>query len=46
MTFTGSITNVNLRLAGSRFTPTLGFTGTGTLQIVTNDLGNTGTGGR
>jgi hypothetical protein len=45
MTFTGTIANVNAALAGMRFNPTAGFVGTGTLRIVTNDQGNTGSGG-
>jgi Bacterial Ig domain/Prokaryotic N-terminal methylation motif len=40
MTFTGTIANINLRLNGLIFTPTNNFTGQATLQIVTNDLGN------
>jgi hypothetical protein len=46
MTFTGTIANINTALgAGVSFNPTASFTGTATLQIVTSDLGNTGTGG-
>ena len=45
MTFTGTLANINLRLAGMNFIPTTSFTGAATLQIVTSDLGNTGTGG-
>ncbi len=47
MTFTGTIANINLRLAGATATPWPGFFGYGqaTLQIVTSDLGNTGSGG-
>jgi hypothetical protein len=46
MTFTGTITNVNLRLAGLSFTPNANYTGSAaSLQIVTSDQGNTGTGG-
>ena len=45
MNFTGTVTNVNLRLAGMSFAPTSGFNGTATLQIVTNDQGNAGSGG-
>jgi len=44
-TFTGTIANINLRLNGAYFTPTGTFTGAATLQIVTSDLGNTGSGG-
>ena len=50
MTFTGTITNINLRLNGATFIPTTNFPtgsspGAASLQIVTNDLGNTGSGG-
>jgi hypothetical protein len=45
MTFTGTIANINTALAGLSFNPTAAFNGTATLQIVTNDQGNTGTGG-
>jgi len=45
MTFTGTIANINLRLDGATFIPTNNYTGAATLQIVTSDLGNTGTGG-
>jgi hypothetical protein len=43
MTFTGTITNINAALAGMTFNPTA--LGAGSLQIVTNDQGNGGTGG-
>lgn len=43
MTFRGTLTNVNNALNGLSFTPTS--SSTGTLQIVTSDLGNTGSGG-
>jgi CSLREA domain-containing protein len=45
MTFTGTIANINAALTGTRFTPNAGFDGQATLQIVTNDGGNTGKGG-
>ncbi|MEY2580498.1 MAG: trimeric autotransporter adhesin, partial [Ilumatobacteraceae bacterium] len=45
MTFTGTVANVNLALAGLSFNPNNNFIGAASLQIVTNDLGNTGTGG-
>jgi hypothetical protein len=45
MTFTGTIANINAGLAGLSFIPTTAFNGTANLQIVTNDQGNTGTGG-
>ncbi len=45
MTFTGTITAVNTALDGLSFNPTTSFTGAASLQIVTSDQGNTGTGG-
>jgi len=39
------MTNINAALNGMSFTPTTGFTGAATLQISTNDLSHTGTGG-
>ncbi len=45
MTFTGTIANVNTALNGLSFNPTTGFTGAASLQVVTSDLGATGTGG-
>ena len=45
MTFTGTITNINAALNGLAFTPTSGFNGAASLQIFTNDQGNTGSGG-
>jgi Tfp pilus assembly protein FimT len=43
MTFSGTITNINAALAGMSFFPTTNYNGSGAaLQIVTNDLGNTG----
>jgi len=45
MTFTGTIAAVNTALQGMTFTPTNGFSGAATLTIVTNDQGNTGSGG-
>jgi CSLREA domain-containing protein len=45
MTFKGSIVNVNNALNGLTFTPTAGFSGPASLQLVTNDLGHTGAGG-
>ncbi|NNE00358.1 MAG: VCBS repeat-containing protein, partial [Pirellulaceae bacterium] len=45
MTFEGTIANINAALDGLVFTPTNDFTGTANLQIDTNDLGNTGSGG-
>ena len=45
MTFSGSVANINNALNGLAFTPTSGFSGAASLQIVTNDQGNTGSGG-
>ena len=45
VTITGSAGDVNSALSGMSFTPTLGYSGAGSLQIVTNDQGNTGAGG-
>lgn len=45
MTFTGTIGNINAALNGLVFIPTAGFSGAASLQIVTNDQGNTGSGG-
>jgi hypothetical protein len=45
MTFTGTIADINAALDGMTFKPTTGFNGAATLQIVTNDQGNTGSGG-
>src|SRR5207247_559698 len=45
MTFTGTIANINTALAGLSFGPTADFNGAASLQIVTNDQGNTGSGG-
>lgn len=45
MTFTGTIANINNALNGLVFDPNNGFSGLATLQIVTNDQGNTGSGG-
>jgi hypothetical protein len=45
MTFTGTVTNVNTALNGLSFAPTANFNGAASLQILTNDQGNTGSGG-
>ncbi|MCE9604990.1 MAG: DUF4347 domain-containing protein, partial [Planctomycetia bacterium] len=45
MTFTGTIANINTALNGLSFTPTTNYNGAASLQIVTNDQGNTGSGG-
>ncbi len=43
--FTGTLANLNNALNGLAFTPTSGYFGAASLQIATNDQGNTGTGG-
>ena len=45
MTFTGTLANINSALDGLRFDPALDFNGAASLQIVTNDQGNSGIGG-
>ena len=45
MTFTGALTSINAALDGLRFDPDADFNGSAALMIVTNDQGNTGTGG-
>lgn len=45
MTFTGTIANINTALDGLAFTPANNYVGTTTLQVTTNDLGNSGSGG-
>ena len=45
MTFTGTLTNINAALNGLTYNPTSGFSGSDTLTVSTDDLGNTGVGG-
>ena len=45
MSFTGTIAAINAALDGLALTPITDFAGTASLQIVTNDQGNTGVGG-
>ncbi|MBD3753978.1 MAG: cytochrome P450, partial [Micrococcales bacterium] len=45
MTLQGTLTDINNALAGMVYTPTAGYNGADSLQITTNDLGNTGSGG-
>jgi Calx-beta domain/Bacterial Ig domain len=45
MTFTGTITSINTALNNLVFTPTSDFIGTASVQITTDDQGNTGSGG-
>ncbi|HWT02752.1 MAG TPA: hypothetical protein VN256_21065, partial [Pyrinomonadaceae bacterium] len=43
--FTGTIANVNAALSGMQFKPNSNYTGAASLKIISNDLGNTGSGG-
>jgi len=45
MTFSGTIANINAALDGLSFSPTADYNGSASLQIITNDQGNTGSGG-
>jgi hypothetical protein len=45
MTVTGTITNINAALNGLIYNPAANFNGPVTLSIITNDLGNSGSGG-
>src|SRR5205823_1150943 len=45
MTFTGTMANINAALNGLTYAPTADYNGAATVQITTNDLGNTGSGG-
>src|SRR5205823_8256065 len=45
MTFTASRNTINSRLSGLVYTPTANYFGAATLQITTDDQGNTGSGG-
>jgi hypothetical protein len=45
MSFSGTMTAINAALNGLTFTPTANFSGATSLQIVTSDQGNTGSGG-
>ena len=45
MTFTGAISNINAAMNGLVFTSTPGFNGVASIQIITDDQGNTGSGG-
>jgi hypothetical protein len=46
LTFTGAVANINSDLDGLTYLPAAAYTGPDTLQIVTNDLGNTAAGGQ
>jgi hypothetical protein len=45
MTFSGTVADINAALATLTYTPTSNFNGASTLTIITDDLGNTGSGG-
>jgi Ca2+-binding RTX toxin-like protein len=45
MSFTGTLADINAALDGLQFVPSLNFNGEATLELITNDLGNTGAGG-
>ena len=45
LTVTGSVTAINTALNGMTYAPTTNYRGVDTLQIVTNDLGRSGSGG-
>ncbi|WP_425614273.1 tandem-95 repeat protein [Anatilimnocola sp. NA78] len=45
LTYSGTLTALNMALNGLTFTPTAGYSGPASFQLVTSDLGNTGTGG-
>ncbi|MBM7114307.1 tandem-95 repeat protein [Archangium primigenium] len=45
MKFQGTLANVNAALDGLAFAPTANFSGAASVQLVSNDLGNTGSGG-
>ncbi|WP_407351277.1 autotransporter domain-containing protein [Luteimonas sp. R10] len=45
MMFEGSLSDINAALNGTTYTPTLGYSGPASLQITSNDLENTGSGG-
>jgi hypothetical protein len=45
MVFTGTITAINAALDGLSFAPTPDYNGAASVQIITEDLGNTGAGG-
>ena len=45
MTFTGTIADINAALEGATFVADAYFTGSASVQITTDDLGNSGAGG-
>ena len=44
LTFTGTAANINAALNGLSYQPTTSYFGVDTLQITSDDLGNTGSG--
>jgi hypothetical protein len=44
MTFTGTVSDINAALAGLMFSPSLHYSGTASVEIYTDDLGNNGSG--
>jgi len=45
MVFSGTLSDVNAALASLQYLPNTGFMGTDLIQVLVNDLGNTGIGG-
>ncbi len=45
MTFNGTLASLNTALAGTSYAPAVNFAGSATLTLLTNDFGNTGSGG-
>ena len=45
MTFTGTLASINTALDGLTFTPTADYNGAASIQVVSNDQGNSGAGG-
>jgi len=45
MTFTGTLANMDADLDGLTFTPLAGYVGPASIEVLANDLGNTGVGG-
>jgi hypothetical protein len=46
MTYRGTLANLNAALDGMTYTPANNYSGADTLSIISNDLGNTGSGGQ
>jgi RHS repeat-associated protein len=45
VSFTGTLADINAALESLQFVPVVNFNGEATLELITNDLGNTGAGG-